>query len=549
MRAILVESTRPLPSIDRTVIDDLARWAGERPAAAFLAERDGDSWRSRTYAEMHADVMRLAAPIAALSLHRPVLIVAANSIDHATLMFAAMAAGVAIVPVSPIAARSPNGVARLTAIIASTQPELAFTDDERIAERLRDIAPALTIIDRFDGFPRGAGASAPAAEPDRVAKILFTSGSTGVSRGVITTHRMLRANQAQLADALGPIAPPIVLDWLPWNHCYGGSLVVNFVLHSGGTLYIDNGAPVHGRYERTVRNLDDVRPTIRFDVPRGHSMLVAALEQTPKLAAAFERCAFIYSAGATLPATVRARLQRALEGLPVPSRIIESWGATETAPLATIAAPGNETSGAIGLPVAGCTIRLTPHPNGYAAAVRGPNVTPGYHGTDAGGPDADGFIATGDLLAFVDPSNRQRGLRFMGRTADQFKLSSAVWVDAAALRDEIVDVTRSVVSDAAIAGEGRDDVRALLFVGPERARDDAFIATLSAALAPLASPERGSAARLVRARVITDSPSAETGELTDKGTLNGRRSLALRAADVERLYGDEIDDATIPLAD
>jgi feruloyl-CoA synthase len=375
-----------------------------------------------------------------------------------------------------------------------------------------------------------------------VAKILFTSGSTGQPKGVINTHGMLCANQQMLAQAWPFVEdrPPVVVDWLPWNHTFGGNHNFNLVLRNGGTLYVDGGKPVPGLAEITARNLKEVAPTMYFNVPRGYDLLLPFLEKDAELRRNFFRdLEVLFYAAAALPQNLWERLVRlAKEEKNTKLAMLSAWGSTETSPLATSVHFHMERAGVIGLPVAGCELKLVPSAGKLEVRVRGPNVTPGYYKrpdlTQAAFDD-EGFYRIGDAVKFADPADPARGIVFDGRVAEDFKLSTGTWVHAGAVRLQLIAAGDPLIQDAVITGHDRNEIGALVFLAPKAKElsPEAVRAWLSGALKKLAGSSSSRPARLL---VMAEPPSIDANEITDKGYMNQRAVLERRAKLVEKLY-------------
>ena len=397
-----------------------------------------------------------------------------------------------------------------------------------------------------------------ALAPEAVAKILFTSGSTGNPKGVLNTHRMLASNQQMIRQVWPFLAGhrPVVTDWLPWSHTFGGNHNVNLVITSGGTLYVDDGRPVPQFFPRSIANLGDVPPTIYFNVPAGYALLVPALEADQEFAARFfSRLRLIFNAAAALPAGLRDRLDAL--GVQVTGRSIPvtgSWGATETAPAVTAAHFPSPDARCIGVPLPGTEVKLVPAADAYEIRVKGPNVTPGYFGRPdltALGFDDDGFYLTGDAVSLADEADPNAGLVFAGRLAEDFKLATGTFVRVGALRTTLLSSAR-LLSDAVIVGEDRPYATALAWLNPVEARtvlgdqfwrqgelivSQALVKALGQALADH-NANHGSASRIERLAVLVDPPDLDAGEITDKGYLNQRRVLSNRADLIDLLYDD-----------
>ena len=415
-----------------------------------------------------------------------------------------------------------------------------------------------------DLLTTAAGSATDGADPgpDTVAKLLFTSGSTGVPKGVINTHRMLCSNQAML-QAIWPFLadePPVLVDWLPWSHTFGANHNLNLALFNGGTIYIDDGKPAPPLFPRTLAALKDVPPTLYFNVPAGYALLAPALENDPQLAERFfSRLRFMFYAAAALPDALAARLRKlAAEHADHEVPLTSSWGTTETAPCATSMHYLGAPTGCIGVPIPGCAIKLAPVGDRLEIRVKGPNVTPGYFRqaelTEAAF-DEEGFYRSGDAVTLSDRQDPNAGMLFDGRIAENFKLLTGTWVAAGALRTRLISAA-GIVSDAVICGQDAGYVAALAWINQAEARkltgatedvalDDPDLRRhLSAALRSL-NEDAGSASRVERMLLLAQPPSLDAGEITDKGYLNQRRTLQCRAADVLRLYADPPDPGVI----
>lgn len=377
-------------------------------------------------------------------------------------------------------------------------------------------------------------------------KILFTSGSTGVPKGVPATHRMMAANQQQMAQVWPFLLeePPVILDWLPWSHVFGSSHNLNMVLRFGGTLWIDEGRPMPGAaHARTLANLREVPPTIRFDVPRGHALLLDALEGDAELAVrVFARLRLVFSAGAALPEPALRRLQ-ALAGRHAPRAVpvVSSWGLSETAPAACTTHAGDAPPAGIGTPLPGVELKLVPVDGKLEIRLRGPNVFHGYldePSATAAAFDEEGFFRTGDAVAWVDPEDPAQGLRFDGRLAEDFKLSSGTRINAQELRLRALAALAGQVRDVVVVGADRDDVGLLVFpADPAQAADAGYRQSLAVTLAAMnAAGGGGSSRSIARAMLLAEPPSLDAGEVTDKGSLNVRAIVTRRAAELSRLY-------------
>jgi len=568
--SILLTSNLPLGPVARCATDWLQEWAQATPDRVYLAERSGDGWRRVTYAKALEVTRALASALAGrgLTAQTPILIISGNGIDHALLTLAAQYIGVPTVPVAEQYALIPAAHPVLERVIDMIQPHVVFADDgDRYGAALS--LPAMDGMEKLVSINAGAGHTSfdsllnasgdvaalnAAVTPDTVAKYLLTSGSTSHPKGVITTQRMMCTNQAQLKACLPFVAdqPPVLLDWLPWNHVFGGSHNFNLVLANGGTLHIDNGKPIPALAQHTLDNLQDISPTIAFNVPMGFAMLRDAMQQDAALKQRFfQNLDMLFYAGASLPQDVWADLEamaREVRGdMPL---FNSSWGLTETAPAALIQHEFTDQSGIIGVPLPEVTIKLVPvdDDNRYDVRVKGDTITPGYLNDaekTAEAFDEEGFFITGDAMRFVDPGAPNKGMKFDGRIAEEFKLSSGTWVRAAGLRLEVLGKLKGLAADVVITGADRTDVGLLIVPTPavaEGARPDggALMSDRAAEIAERLKPAAndGSAHAIRRALILAEPPSMGDGEVTAKGNLNFRKLLARRAGLVDRLYSD-----------
>jgi feruloyl-CoA synthase len=340
---------------------------------------------------------------------------------------------------------------------------------------------------------------------------------------------------------------PVIVDWLPWNHTFGGNHNFNLVLRNGGTIYVDGGKPVPGLVETTARNLKEVAPTMYFNVPRGYDLLLPFLEKDAELRRNFFRdLDVLFYAAAALPQNLWERLKKvAKEAGNTRLAMLSAWGSTETAPLATSVHWPIERAGVIGLPVAGCELKLVPAAGKLEVRVRGPNVMPGYYKradlTEAAFDD-EGFYRIGDAVRFADPSDPAKGIVFDGRVTEDFKLSTGTWVNVGAVRVKLIAAADPLIQDAVITGHDRNEVGALVFLSPatKDMSQPAVQSRLAAALQKLAQ-EGGSSTYPARMLIMDEPPSIDANEITDKGYINQRAVLERRAALVEKLYSTSSD--------
>ncbi|HEY8069449.1 MAG TPA: feruloyl-CoA synthase [Burkholderiales bacterium] len=554
----ILRSPQALKPYARAVGDWLLHWYDHAPDRSFIAERKGEGWRRVSYRDTlsHARCIGQALLNLGLDATKPVAILSDNSVDHALLALGAMHVGVPVAPISPAYSLMSKDFAKLKYIFELLKPGLVFAaDPEKFAPALAAVGAKSTPVAKL--LEANPGSTLEVAfsrlTPDTVAKILFTSGSTGTPKGVINTHRMLCANQQMLAQVWPFLEDktPTIVDWLPWNHTFGGNFCFNLMLRNGGTLYIDGGKPAPGLAEITARNLKEISPTMYFNVPRGFDLLMPMLEQDAELRRNFFRdLDMLFYAGAALPQNLWERLEKlALAEKGGALAMISSWGSTETAPSAAAVHYPIERAGVIGLPNPGCELKLVPAAGKLEVRVKGPNVTPGYYRRDdltKEAFDEEGYYRIGDAMRFADPARPEKGLVFDGRVAEDFKLTTGTWVHVGAVRVKLIAAGDPLIQDAVITGHDRDAVGALVFLNPGAVKDlsnETIKEKLSQVLAALAK-EGGSSTHPTRLMVMSEPPQIDAGEITDKGYMNQRAVLERRANFVEKLYSNSPEAVT-----
>jgi len=580
----LVVSREPLGDYPARITDRFLEWAERAPERTLVAKRvRGGDWRRVSWRDAVQSARAIAQALLErdVSVDRPVVILSDNDIEHLLLALGAMLAGVPFAPVSPAYSLVSQDFGKLRHILGMLTPGLVFASDARYAKAIaatvaRETEVVLTegaLEDRTATAFAQLLATAPTAAvdaahakvgPDTIAKFLFTSGSTKLPKGVINTQRMLCANQQMIRQCFRHLAeePPVLVDWLPWNHTFGGNHNIGIVLFNGGTLYIDEGKPTPALVGETLRNLREIAPTIYFNVPKGFEEIANALEVDPVLRKTFfSRVRMFFFSGAGLAQPVWDKLDRVAEAeCGERIRILTGLGMTETAPFAICANAHEVKSGHVGLPAPGVELKLVPMGDKREVRYRGPNVTPGYWRAPeqtAEHFDDEGFYCSGDAARPMDPARPEIGFAFDGRIAEDFKLSTGTFVSVGPLRAKIIAAGDPLVQDVVIAGIDRDDIGILLFPRADACRAFAHAAA-DAPIAAVLADERvrtffrrlvdglwssgtGSATRVARALVLVEPPSIDRGEITDKGSINQRAVLTHRAADVERLYAGGSD--------
>ena len=583
---------RALPDYPIRITDRLHDWASTTPDRVFMAEREGGrGWRQITYAELLVSSRHIASALLArgLSADRPIVILSGNSIDHALIAFGALYAGIPFCPVSAAYSMVSKDYGKLAYVMKLLTPGLVFVDDaDKFADALsanvslgteiaaafghvpgRDVTPladlmATPLHPRLDAAHERIGS-------DTIAKFLLTPGSTGNPKAVINTQRMICANQVMIRETLSFLKdePPVIVDWLPWNHTFGGNHNVGLTLYNGGSMYLDAGKPVPGGIEETVRNLREISPTVYFNVPKGYESLLPYLHDDAALREKFfGKLHAMFFAGAALASHIWNGLDELsvqATGARVP--MLTGLGATETAPFFMSVNPRTSRSGHVGLPVPGNEAKLVPSNGKLEVRAKGPNVTPGYwRQPDAtrAAFDEEGYYKLGDALKPADAGDLHAGFDFDGRIAEDFKLATGTWVSVGPLRARFIAACAPLVRDVVIAGINRDEIAALVvldldgcrLINPTLPPDDLKV-TAADPLVRDAFRERftrflssatGSSTRISRA-ILFDAPlSIDRGEVTDKGSINQRAVLEHRKALIEELYAATPPDHVITLS-
>lgn len=569
---LILSAGRALPDDLPLMIDWLQRAAERRSHVPFLSERRGPdrAWRRLTYAEAWAKTGAVASWLIAQGYgpaSRPAAILSDNSLENALFLFGAMRAGLLVAPISPNYSLS-GDFTRLDHALRLVQPALVFAQDSVAYGKALDRTDARIItVDGKRGLPFGALASssidAAVAErrthitADTPAKILFTSGSTGPAKGVLNTH----GNLAAAAEMIRMVGEPLddqrialSLDWLPWHHTWGGNANLNSIIRVAGSLYIDGGRPLPGRFQETLENLRELSPSGFGTVPAAYPMLLEALERDADLRAKFfKNMRGLGYGGALLPQESFDRLQGIATGqlgerLPFGC----GWGMTETTSTGLMVYWNVDRAGLLGLPQPGMLAKLVPAGDRYELRVKGPNIMPGYWRDPAATAEAfdeEGFLRTGDAARWVEESKPEAGIAFAGRLSEEFKLASGTWVRATTLRTQLIDALQPYVRDLVIAAPDKPWLGALVWLDETACREAGGEAAWRLALQRLLhgfnDRPGGSSTRIRRLLPLGEPPSADDGEVTDKRSINARRVLERRAPEVARLYAEPVDSGVI----
>lgn len=582
---IVMQSNHRLKPYARHVPELLAKWAAEAPDRLWLAQRRGPDreWLKLTYGEAkkQVDAVTQALLDRGFGPDRPVMILSSNSIEFALLTLAAMQARAPVAPVSPAYSVMSQDHAKLKYVFDLVKPGLVFVQNGEIYARalaaLNLEGVLLVHVDkappRMQSLPWSELVAARATdavarsvakiEPKTVGKFLFTSGSTGMPKAVINTQEMMCANVAMMSMARirKPTDPsPVMLDWLPWNHTMGGNATFQGNLNEGGTTWIDDGKPLPGLFEETLRNLREVSPTSFSNVPAGYAMLATALEKDEALAKRFFKNINVLSyGGATLPQDLYERMEALAvkhTGYRIP--FVTGWGSTETAPTATSVHWASDRVGLVGLPYPGVSLKMVPtgEAGRYELRLKSVIVTPGYHKQPeltAQMFDEEGYYRIGDAGRFVDPQDPSQGLIFDGRVVEDFKLTTGTFVLVGTLRTTAIAAATPVLQDAVVCGQDRDYVGLLGFpniAACRRLADDegaklkltellahpAVVGAVQTGLARMNAESRGSSMRVRRVLLMEEPPQVDDHEITDKGYINQRATLERRKTLVEKLY-------------
>ncbi|MCB5364815.1 feruloyl-CoA synthase [Pusillimonas sp. CC-YST705] len=577
---LYVSNPEPLEAYPERLTDRLLHWAQTTPDRSYMAMRDqGGDWRHITYAQalQYARNIGQALLNRNLSVDRPVVILSGNDLEHAMLALGCQFAGVPHAPISPAYSLVSKDYDKLRHVFELLTPGLVFAADaqafrpaldavmpddvELVATRLEDAGrecTSFTALAATKATP-AIDAARAATGPDTIFKFLFTSGSTSMPKAVINTQRMICSNLQMMAQSWPFIKeePPVLVDWLPWNHTFGGNHNVGLVLLNGGTLYIDEGKPTDQGIATTLRNLREIAPTIYFNVPIGWEKIANALETDDVLRANYySRIKMQFYSGAALAQPVWDKLHETAEK-ECGERIVMTTGLgmTETAPSAFFVLDHEARAGQIGLPVPGMTIKIIPNDDKLEVRYIGPNVTPGYWRAPeqtASAFDEEGYFCSGDAIKWQDPNDATQGFLFDGRVAEDFKLDTGTWVSVGPLRGLAAREGAPYLQDSVITGHNRRELGMFIVPNLQQCRRLAGAQEHTSDTEVLAHPSvhaffqqlldrlhaqgTGSATRITRALVLTEPPSLDKGEITDKGSINQRAVLSHRAPLIDELY-------------
>ena len=578
---IVLKSRIPLENRPHRMTERLAHWAGKTPGKVFIGQRDAEGvWRTLTYAETFEKVKSLAQYLlqSDVSPDRPLAILSENSIEHGLIALAALHIGVPYSPIAPAYSLRSTDYAKLRHTIELLTPGLVFVQHGRQYEKAlqavaRDIK-TVTVNDHLDfSIPfedvlktkptPAVHAAFENIRPDTMAKILFTSGSTGLPKGVVNTHGNITTNWQQITQTFPFMADGdlTLVDWLPWNHTFGGNHNFGLTLFNNGTLYLDGGNPTPKGIDTTLRNLRDIAPTVYFNVPKGFEELITHLRHDEPLRKHFfSRLQMFFYAGAGMPQHVWDALEElAWQTTGKRLLIASGLGMTEASPSALFNTRTGSFSGMLGVPVPELEVKLVPNGGKLEAHFKGANITPGYWrdpAATANAFDTEGFYRTGDALKFVDPDRPEAGMIFDGRIAEDFKMDTGTWVNVGILKAALIAAGKGLIQDAVITGHDRSFLGAIVFPElnfckkltgksdgadlKEIVHDPSLLAALQAVLNDFAGQNTGSSTLIKRAVFADFALSIDKGEITDKGSINQRMILANRAAVADMIYHEPL---------
>ena len=587
----LVADQALAPYPDR-LTDRLVHWAQVRPQQTLFARRgrnaDGSSgdWQHISFAQALDAARRIGQGLInrGLSAEKPVLILSENDLEHALLALGCLYAGIPWCPTSPAYSLISQDFDKLKHVVKTLTPGLVFASDANryaramlatLGEEVELVTTTGTVPGRdttsfaallaTEATP-AVDAAMAATGPDTIVKFLFTSGSTKMPKAVINTQRMWCANQQQMTQSMPVLTEGelVLVDWLPWNHTFGGNHNFGMVIYNGGSMYIDDGKPTPALIGETLRNLREIAPTVYFNVPTGFEAIANAMKQDSEdgrlLRRNFlSRVRMFFYAGAALAQPVWDSLYESEEA-EIGQRIVmtSGLGMTESGPFGLFVTSPNVKAGDLGLPTPGLELKLVDIEGKTEVRYRGPNITPGYWrmpDETAEAFDEEGFFKTGDALKWIDETDVHQGLKFDGRIAEDFKLATGTFVSVGPLRGKIIAAGAPYIQDVVLTGLNLKEVGAMVFPTPavrqlaglpaDASLHDVLdapgvLAHFQTVIDELARTATGSANRIARLCLLADPPTIDRGEITDKGSINQRAVLAHRADTVAKLHADEL---------
>ena len=582
-----LKADQELQAFPDRLTDRLQHWAQHKPDQSLFARRvklaDGSlgDWRHVTYAEAWRTARNIAQGLInrGLNTERPVVILSENSLEHALLALGCMVAGVPFVPTSPPYSLISQDYDKLKHVLRTVTPGMVFASDARYAKAIAATVSSDMEIVMHEGGIEGqqvtsfealcqtpatsqVDAAIAATGPDTIVKFLFTSGSTKMPKAVINTQRLWCANQQQMMQSMPVLAesPLVLVDWLPWNHTFGGNHNFGMVVFHGGTMYIDDGKPTPALMHETLRNLREIAPTVYFNVPTGFEAIALAMKTDDLLRKTLlSRVQMFFYAGAALAQPIWDSLYESQER-EIGERIVmgTGLGMTESGPFGIFVTNPNVSAGDLGVPTPGLELKLVDMGGKTEVRYRGPNITPGYWRNNEetkGAFDDEGFFCTGDAVKWIDETDVHLGLKFDGRIAEDFKLATGTFVSVGPLRGKIIAAGAPYVQDVVLTGINLKEVGAMVFPTPavralSRLAPDAPLAdVLSSELVlahfqnlinELSKTATGSANRIARMCLLSEPPTIDKGEITDKGSINQRSVLTHRADTVAALHEERL---------
>ena len=582
-----LKADQDLQAFPERLTDRFQHWAQNKPDQTLFARRvklaDGSlgDWRHITYAEAWNTARNIAQGLInrGLNAERPVVILSENSLEHALLALGCIVAGVPFVPTSPPYSLISQDYDKLKHVLRTVTPGMVFASDARYAKAIAATVSSNMEIVMNEGGVEGkqvttfealcstpataqVDAAIAATGPDTIAKFLFTSGSTKLPKAVINTQRLWCANQQQMAQSMPILAeePLVLVDWLPWNHTFGGNHNFGMVVFHGGTMYIDDGKPTPALMHETLRNLREIAPTVYFNVPTGFEAIALAMKTDDLLRKTLlSRVQMFFYAGAALAQPIWDSLYESQER-EVGERIVmgTGLGMTESGPFGIFVTNPYVNAGDLGVPTPGLELKLVDMGGKTEVRYRGPNITPGYWRNaeeTKSSFDDEGFFCTGDAVKWIDETDVHLGLKFDGRIAEDFKLATGTFVSVGPLRGKIIAAGAPYIQDVVLTGINLKEVGAMVFTTPavralsgmaadaplaDVLSSEPVLAQFQTVINELAKTATGSANRIARMCLLSEPPTIDKGEITDKGSINQRAVLSHRADTVAALHEERL---------